>query len=257
MNDREVQKVYLIAICDDELAEIKKTQNMLSDYREKHLREVYPEMDIDTEDFTDAGELIGKIRDEDYSPDLILMDIYMQSGMGIDAARELRDMGNKSKIVFLTTSREHALDAFRVDAAQYLTKPVEVEELYRILDNILVEAAAKDRKYVVVQAEKKLRRVAVQDILYCEAQRKSQNLHLADGTKLHLHMSMVGLEEMFSPFPEIVRVGKSYLINLSHVESFDGPQLQMDEGSTLFIPKTSSQFLKDRYFSYYCDREDM
>lgn len=249
--------MYQIAICDDELTEIKKTERLLEDYKKNHLEEAYPEMNLETESFADAGEFLNKIKNEDYYPDLILMDIYMQSHLGTDVARELRKMGNKSKIVFLTTSREHALDAFRVDATQYLTKPVVVAELYRVLDNIFAEVISENRKYVVVQADKKFHRVAVQDVLYCEAQKKTQNLYLENGTRLRLHMSMVGLEEMFSMFPEIIRIGKSYLINLSHIESFNGPEVQMDEGSMLFIPKTSSQFLKEQYFSYYCDREDV
>lgn len=245
--------MYLIAICDDELEEISKTDKILGDYKTEHLMKGYPETDFETLSFTDADALIDNVREGKYMPDLIFMDIYMQSKTGIEAARELRDMGVESRIVFLTTSREYALDAFRVDAIQYLVKPVMKADMYGLLDRIFADTAARKNRYVLVQAEKKVCRIMVQDIIYCEAQKKSQHMFLADGSELCLHMSMVGLEELLSEYSEIVRVGKSYIVNLRHVESLNGLELQMDNGETLYMPRGVCQFLREQYFGYYTE----
>lgn len=245
--------MYLIAICDDEFEEITNTEKMLNDYRAGSLVKVYPETDFEITRFTDADELLRKVREEGYVPDLILMDIYMQSKTGIEAAKELRNMGKQSRIIFLTTSKEHALDAFRVDAMQYLVKPVAAKEMYALLDKILADVEAHKRKYVIVQADKKVCRIAVQDIIYCEAQKKSQHLALSNGAVLCLHMSMTGLEELLSEFSEIIRVGKSYIINLKHVESLNGPELQLDNGEKLYVPRGAYQSLRKQYFSYYTE----
>lgn len=245
--------MYLIAICDDEFEEITNTEKMLNDYRAGHLMKVYPEIEFEITHFTDADELLRKVREEEYVPDLILMDIYMQPKTGIEAAQELRNMGKQSRIIFLTTSKEHALDAFRVDAMQYLVKPVIAKALYALLDRIFADVEAQKRKYVIVQADKKVCRIAVQDVIYCEAQRKSQHLSLANGEVLCLHMSMTGLEELLSEFPEIIRVGKSYIINLKHVESLNEPELHMDNGEKLYVPRGVCQFLREQYFGYYTE----
>lgn len=123
--------MYLIALCDDETEELNKTEQMLNSYKREH-----PEINFKTEHFGSADELLHMVRNENYVPDLMLMDIYMPEKPGIEAAKELRDMGNGSRIVFLTTSREHALEAFGVNAAQYLVKPVTEEILFPILDRI-------------------------------------------------------------------------------------------------------------------------
>ena len=243
--------MYLIAICDDEQTELNKTAKMLGDYKTKQSGGCYAESDLVVECFIDVTQLLSRIREEDYSPDLILMDIYMQEMTGIEAARALREMENESRIVFLTSSREHALDAFRVNATQYLTKPVSEEELFALLDNLLVQNAGKHKKYVVLQADKKICRVAVQDIVYCEAQKKNQHIYLADGTQLRLHMSMAGLEELLSGFSEIVRAGNSYIINLRHIESLNKQELRMDTDKMLYVPRASYQSLREQYFSYY------
>ena len=253
MINREVQNVYQIAICDDEQVELNKTAMMLGDYKMKRSGGHHAGSDFVVECFINSSQMLRRIREEDYSPDLVLMDIYMQGMTGIEAARALREMHNESKIIFLTSSREHALDAFRVNATQYLTKPVSEEELYKLLDSLLVQNAEGQRKYVVLQADKKICRVAVQDIVYCEAQRKNQHIYLADGTQMCLHMSMAGLEELLSGFSEIVRAGNSYIINLRHIESLNGQELKMDTDRTLYVPRASYQSLRAQYFNYYTE----
>lgn len=245
--------MYLITICDDEQIEVNKVAKMLDDYKVKRSGGSYAEPDLVVECFVNVTQLLSRIREEDYAPNLILMDIYMQGMTGIEAARALREMENESKIVFLTSSREHALDAFRVNATQYLTKPVSEEELFALLDSLLTQKADEQRKYVVLQADKKICRVAVQDIVYCEAQKKNQNIYLADGTQLRLRMSMAGLEELLSGFSEIVRAGNSYIINLRHIESLNGQELRMDTDRTLYVPRASYQTLRAQYFNYYTE----
>ena len=96
-----------------------------------------PKLGIVAKGFECADELLYMVKEENYMPDMILMDIYMPEKMGIDVAKELRGIGNEAKIIFLTTSREHALDAFGVGAVQYLVKPVWEKELFPVLDRFL------------------------------------------------------------------------------------------------------------------------
>lgn len=120
--------MYLIALCDDESTELDKTEQILHSYEKEH-----PDVSVKIERFDTALALIEAIREKQYVPDLIILDIYMPHKTGIDAAYALREMGTKSRIVFLTTSKEHALDAFRVEAAQYLVKPLSENTLFPIL----------------------------------------------------------------------------------------------------------------------------
>lgn len=244
--------MYLIAICDDEQTELDKTTKVLNDYRLEWFEREYSKLDCEIKRYTSAEELIRSVREDNYVPDLILMDIYMQGMTGIEAAKVLRDMEIESRIIFLTTSREHALDAFRVDATQYLTKPVMSKQLYSLLDRLFADAAT-EKKYIVVQADKRACRVAAHDIVYCEAQRKNQHMYLSDGTQLCLHMSMAGLEELLSAYREIVRVGNSYIVNLRHIEGLNGQELQMDTGKKLYVSRGSYQSLREQYFGYYTE----
>ena len=106
--------MYLIALCDDETADLVKTEKMLRGYEKEH-----PGLDLVIEHFSNADELLYMIQEENYTPDLIFMDIYLNSvPLGMEAANKLRAMHYRGKLIFLTTSREYALEAFDVDASQ-------------------------------------------------------------------------------------------------------------------------------------------
>ena len=237
--------MYHVVLCDDEQTEVIKTRGMLSSYKKLH-----PELDFEIEAFESAEQMLSKIQDN-YAPDLILMDIYMGGKTGIEAARELREMGKDSRVIFLTTSEGHALEAFRVEAAQYLVKPVSETELFPLLDRQFEILNEKRQKYVALEIDNKIFRIMVYDIVYCESQGKRQYLHLTDGTQLCIRMSMTGLEELFLPYGEIVRIGKGYIINMDHVEGLDSRAVQMDNGLKLYLPRGAYQSLRKQYITYY------
>ena len=238
--------MYHIALCDDEAVELDKTEQMLNEYQKRHAG-----VSFLTERFERADELLHLIREESYVPDLLLMDIYMPEKMGIEAAKELRDMGNRSMLVFLTMSKEHALEAFRVDAAQYLVKPVTEQMLFSLLDKFF-EGEEERKKYLVLRIEGRISRVAVGDIMYCEAQGRTQCLHLADGTQHVLRMTITEIYEMLAKYEEFVRVGAAYIMNLDHVENLNAQDICVSSGKRVYLPRGAYKALKEQYFQYYC-----
>lgn len=245
-----------IALCDDEAAELKKTEEILGDYRQKHMNTNFM-----IERFESTEELLCMVREGKYSPQLIFMDIYMpgETGenipLGIEAARRLRDMGNGAKLVFITTSKEHALDAFEIEAFQYVLKPVQPDKLFSLLDRFQKEAEEEREKYILVRAEGKIIKVPVKDVVYCEAQGKRQCIHLTDGTVLVQNLTMAKLYEMCSVCQALVKVGASYIIHLEHIDSLNAQEAQMDNGQKIYLPRGTYRCLREQYFNYYCGKE--
>lgn len=240
--------MYLVAICDDESAELDKTERMLKDYGRK-----FPQTDFLIERFNSADELIYAVSEKDYTPDMILMDIYMPEKMGIEAAKELREMGNKSRVIFLTSSKEHTLDAFGVDASQYLVKPVSEKMLFPVIDKLLADIGEMRRRYLLLRIEGRIQRIAVDDIAYCEAQGKIQRLYLTNGMQCVLRITITEIYGMLSRYENFVRVGIAYVVNLDHVDSLNAQELQMDNGKKIYLPRGSYQPLREKYFGYYCE----
>ena len=98
-----------LALCDDEIEELNAVERMCCSYcGECEEYEFYPRR------FESADRLLETMEKEEYAPDLVLMDIYMPGTSGIEMAKKLREMGNSCRIVFLTSSKDHALEAFSV-----------------------------------------------------------------------------------------------------------------------------------------------
>ena len=69
-------------------------------------------------------------------PDLVLLDIQMPGRTGFEVARELLDRENTPRVVFVTAYDQHAIEAFEVNAVDYLLKPVEPARLARTIARV-------------------------------------------------------------------------------------------------------------------------
>lgn len=242
-----------IALCEDETADLIKTEEILSTYEQKHT-----DAGFIIERFQGADELLYMVREEEYSPNLIFMDVYMpgetgeRAPVGIEAARRLRDMGNGAKLVFLTTSREHALDAFEVEAFQYVLKPVQPDKLFSLLDRFRRETEEEREKYILLRVEGALKKVSLNDIVSCEAQGRYQYVYMADGTEIQQNLTMTKICEMFSVCPGLVKVGVSYIVHLEHIVSLKAQEILMDNGRIIYLPRGTYRPLREQYLDYYC-----
>lgn len=245
--------IYLTALCDDEVAELNKTEKILNAYVREH-----PEVDFVIEHFENADELLYRIEDSNYAPDLIFMDIFMpgpggvSDSLGMEAAKKLRDMGNRAKLFFLTTSGEYALEAFDVDAVQYLIKPVTENRLFGVLDRFLEKEREEQKRYILLKVEGRFMRVAVNDIVFCEAQGKTQCLYLADGEECRQRMTMTELYELLSSYREFVRIGAAFIVNLDYIESLSAQDIHLTDGRKIYLPRGAYKGLREQYFNYYC-----
>ena len=73
---------------------------------------------------------------KDLDPDLVLLDVQMPGLTGFEVARRLLDNGADSQVVFVTAFDRHAIEAFEVNAVDYLLKPVEVDRLGTAVDRV-------------------------------------------------------------------------------------------------------------------------
>lgn len=237
--------MYRIAMCDEQEEDLERMEELLFSYRKRQ-----PGIVFAAECFKSAEELLAARRERNYEPDLLLLEACLTGKSGVLLAYELREQGYAGKLVFITASKEYALDAFRVDASQYLMKPATEEALFPVLDRIFEKAAGRRGEYLVLRLGGRFCRIAVDDILYCEAQGKKQVLHLAGGVR-QLHMTMKKLYEMLSDYPQFARAGISHIVNMAHVASMTAQDMCMDNGETIYLPRGIYQQLCKQYAQYY------
>lgn len=236
--------MYQIAICDDEEQELDKVEHILRTFG--GLPESYV-----VNRFTDAEALLSKVRTNVYQPDIILLDIYMPCATGIETARKLRDMGNTGSVIFVTSSQEHALEAFGVSASGYLVKPICEKALFDAIEQAIKNLVARQCRYVFLETHDHVRKIPLGDIIYCEAQRKTQCVYLQGGETILLRMTMAKLCETLSEYREFTKIGVSYIVNLEHIERLGTQMMCLDNGTEIYLPRGSYKSLREKYFDYY------
>ena len=112
-----------VLIVDDETLARSRLRTLLGDCKS-------PAVSLDGE-AANATQAIELLRRQPF--DVALLDIHMPGADGLTLARTLRDMPNAPAVVFVTAHTEYAVDAFELEAVDYLTKPVRLERLQAAL----------------------------------------------------------------------------------------------------------------------------
>jgi len=113
----------------------------------------------------------------------------MAGMLGTDAARELRQLGDNGEIIFITTSRDHAIEAFEVEAAQYLIKPYAEAGIFAALDRVMQRINTDRRVVVTLKTSEGIARLAIRDVVFTETGRNNyQIVHTIQGKKMEVRM---------------------------------------------------------------------
>ena len=182
-------------------------------------------------------------------PDIILLDIMMPLLNGMDAARELREHNLISKIIFLTTSPEFAIESYDVDASGYLLKPVDREKLYKLLDKCL-SAVSKPADSITVHTAFGYQNVLMHHIEFLEAQNKKVILALYDGKRLEAIGKLSDYEKLLTVEKGFFKCHRSYIVYMPAVEHFSATELVTKSGTKISISRGLSKSFQDAYFSF-------
>ncbi len=214
-----------IAVCDDVLLECLDIS--------ARIQALMDEMQIPctVSRFTSGKELL-EARDPF---DLIFLDILMEGMDGMETARRCREGGYGNRLVFLSASRRYVFDAYDVEAFHYLVKPVEDEKLRRVLERVAEKERESFRDYIVVNRERQRRKVYLDDIRYFEIRGRQVDVHEVSG--VFTYYEQMGTLERQLQGKGFFRCHKSYLLNLKHVEAYNGQAAVLDNGERVFIAR--------------------
>lgn len=174
-----------VLIVDDEPLARSRLRTLLGDCTEPRA-----ELVGEAANAVQAMELIPRSGCE-----LVLLDIHMPGVDGIALASALRELAAPPSVVFVTAHAEHAVQAFELEAADYLTKPVRLERLQQALQKVQRARSAGEGapdvqglgEALIIQERGRSERVALADIVYLKAElkyitvRTAEKEHIYDG----------------------------------------------------------------------------
>jgi DNA-binding LytR/AlgR family response regulator len=214
----------------------------------RFLLQAHPEVEVAGE-ASSAAEAVELTRTLDY--DVVFLDVEMPGASGLETAPHIHERREPPAVVFVTAHAEYAVDAFAVEAFDYLLKPVEPERLARVVERLRERshenAAPVDRVPVVAGGGTEL--LDPDQIHYVQAEGDYSRVHTYDRAYL-CTASLGDLEGRLGP--RFARIHRSYLVNLAKVggvrRAADRFRLQLaDEARTeLDVSRRQSREVRER-----------
>jgi DNA-binding LytR/AlgR family response regulator len=216
----------------------------------RYLLSAHPEVEVVGEAGS-AEEALALALAESIRYDAVFCDIEMPGLSGLEAARLVREQPGSAELVFVTAHERYAVDAFAVEAFDYLLKPVDPERLARVLERLEATRppTGEVEKLPVVSSGKTV--LLDYDAMHVvHADGDYSRVHTYDRSHL-CTLSLRQLEgRLRAPF---ARVHRSTLVNLAKVASVSrvGPDrlsLQMDdrERTRVDVARRQSRLLRER-----------
>lgn len=201
-------------------------------------------------------EAAGKFLQQN-TVDLVFLDIQMPGVNGIEFARTIP---KETLVIFTTAFSEFATDSYEVDAIDYLIKPVKAERFRKAADKAAgyakllkgghpesnIENITDD--YFFVKADRKMFKVYFKNIMYVEGLKDYVVMH-TENQKIITGMNIKTISDQL-PKSIFVRVSKSYVININHVDSVDN--------NTVYIGRSEipiGNIYRDYFFDEYVTKK--
>ena len=200
-------------------------------------------------------------------PQVVFLDIQLNDGTGFDILEQLAQKHGKSTahIVFITAHEQYAITAFRFSALDFLLKPVDPEELQKVIEKIknvvaknegfahidlLLENIRKkvdNFKRIALSTSDGIHLFDISDIIRCESEDNYTKFFIRNSRPILISKTLKECEEMLGDHG-FERIHQSHLINLSYLKSYikkDGGYVIMSDGSHLPISQRKKERLQE------------
>ena len=190
--------------------------------------------------------------------DIYILDIIMPGVNGIHLGVERRKHDYIGKILYLTSSREYAIDAFQAKASEYLLKPVEKNKLFVALDDAIQTISNRKEKSFIVKTRERSIKLGLDSILYVGLYNKTIIYHLVDesaveSTSIRTTFSDAIVELLLDG--RFVLCGNSVAVNLYYVTMTETDTLFFRNGSKLYIGKRAGREVRSAWTDFWMSGE--
>jgi two-component system response regulator LytT len=230
--------------CELSLAFIDNEENQLSLLKSYCLRfEKENQLTIVPHFFSSGFDFLEKYPS---SLDGVFMDINMPGMDGMETARKLRGFDASVPLLFITNLAQYAIEGYKVQAMDYVLKPVSYFDFANECKKILRRKPSEDQDSILIKERAKVRRVLCRDILYISIFNHDVTIFTSEPEgNLTFRGSLKEMEQKLSP-SRFSRCNNCYIVNLEFAQEIrDGAVLLMD-GTRLAISKLRRKpFLND------------
>ncbi len=179
--------------------------------------------------------------------DLMFVDINMPDLNGMDFVKSLN---NPPKVIFTTAYSEYAIEGFRVDAIDYLLKPIGYSDFLKAADKAKERITPKittdtkiesNNEFLFIKSDYKVLRINLADIKYIESMSEYLRINIENQQPVMTLMSMKKMEK-YLPESTFMRVHRSFMVNLNKITTVERNRIVFDKD--IYIPVSEQYKLK-------------
>lgn len=237
-----------LAFCDDDQSVLHEISVLLEQFRIEH------GIEMNCSAFHSPLELVAKI-EKGMRFDILILDVIMPDGNGIDIAKEIRRYDNNVKIIFFTSSSDFAVQSYSVDAYYYQLKPLEKESFLKLMDSVISECKEKQKHMLVIHNKKGVIQIDLEKLKYCEIRGRTLLFCMENGKILECGGSLEKVCGALVEYDNFLRPHRSYLVNMDHIQNIASRIITMDDSTEIFIPHGKIAEVKKLYFEYVFNRK--
>ncbi len=229
-----------IGVCDDDLREREQFEAALAAWDPTRAAEV----------FSNGESLLAAAKVQPQF-DIVFLDIYLPGENGLDIAERLREISPDTGIVFVTVSRDFAVDAFSLYAVHYLVKPITadgVKESFRRL----AELRFKNRERITLKSGAERHTILLDQICLIESDNHSVNITFADGRQLKIRMSFTEL--MNNMNGNFLKINRGIAVNMDYITQMGTGTCVLRSGLRLPIATRQNKAIRAAYDNYVFER---
>lgn len=225
-----------IAVCDDDPRELEHFEKALQGWDPTRK----------AEKFLDGASLLEAAKGvPDF--DIAFLDIYMPGENGVDIAKALREISPETGIAFVTTSTEHAVDAFSLNALHYLVKPVTTQGVVEAFRR-LTELRRKQRETISFAVGTNRITVFLDQIYLLEGDNHVVTVSLSDGRRLKVWKPFSELEQTLGG--SFLRINRGIIVNMNYIAQMGANTCTLRDGTQLPIAVRQSATIRAAYDDY-------
>ncbi|RIA09527.1 LytTR family two component transcriptional regulator [Flavobacteriaceae bacterium MAR_2010_72] len=154
--------------------------------------------------------------------DLMFLDINMPKLMGTQLMKTLQ---HPPKVIFTTAHKDYAIEAFDLDAIDYLLKPISFERFLKAVNKFCnipqaeLESVAQNPGFVYFRADRKMVKVFLDDVLYIESFKDYVVIHRSNESPLRIKQTLNSVESVL-PKHQFLRIHRSYIVSFNKITAF-------------------------------------
>lgn len=196
--------------------------------------------------FADGQALLEAIRNQN-AFDLVFLEVCLPDQNGLVLARTLRELSPETHVVFVTNSREYAVEAFSVRALHYLMKPVTREDVQEVCSR-MAQIAFRYRPWITLEVNRRRHTVYLDEICYLQSDKHAVEVFMTCGRQIRVWVPLRELE------PQVgfgfLRLNRGTIVNMSQIKQMDIDTCTLWDGTRLELTRRERTAIRAKYMAY-------